>query len=203
MNKSTNPLTLFAVIASVIVLVIIGLAVNSAAKREAAQDRILKDTRSATVSPKSEGSPTSNTSPNPISAPNSQSSVNDFTGSVIAGKNSPYLDFNQADYDKALKSNKIILLNFYANWCPICRAEAPDIASGFNALPDDHVIGFRVNFNDDQTDDVEKKLANDFSIPYQHTKVILEDGKEVKRFSDAWDKETFAKEIEAVVGHSH
>src|SRR3990167_8737773 len=71
-----------------------------------------------------------------------------YSGKVLAGKSAPYLEFNQADYDKALKEGKIVLLDFYANWCPICRAEEPNIKQGFNELTNSQVIGFRVNFND-------------------------------------------------------
>ena len=50
-----------------------------------------------------------------------------YSGKVLAGTTSPYLDFKKADYDKALADNKIIVLDFYANWCPICREEAPNL----------------------------------------------------------------------------
>ena len=122
-----------------------------------------------------------------------------YSGKVLAGKSAPYLEFNQADYDKALKEGKIVLLDFYANWCPICRAEEPNIKQGFNELTNSQVIGFRVNFNDNDTDDDEKKLAETFKIPYQHTKVILKDSKEVFRTSDAWEKDTLLMEINKIV----
>lgn len=122
-----------------------------------------------------------------------------YSGKVLAGKSSPYLEFNQADYDKALKEGKIVFLDFYANWCPIYRAEAPEINAGFNSLTTDKVAGFRVNFNDSDTDDHEKALAKKFEIPYQHTKVILKDGKEFSRSQDAWEKETFLMEIDKAI----
>src|SRR3990167_7631271 len=40
----------------------------------------------------------------------------EYNGKILAGKITSYLDFNKADYDKALKENKIIVLNFYASW---------------------------------------------------------------------------------------
>ena len=79
-------------------------------------------------------------------------------GKILAGKSSPYIEFKKGEYDEALKSGKIIFLDFYANWCPICRGEAPEIQSGFDSLTSDKVIGFRVNYNDTETDDDEKKL---------------------------------------------
>lgn len=124
---------------------------------------------------------------------------NGYQGQVIAGSASRYLAFTKADYDKALQAGKIIFLDFYANWCPICRAEAPVIEAGFNGLTTDQIVGFRVNFNDNDTDADEKALAEQFRIPYQHTKVILKNGQEVARYLDQWTKEDFEKEINSVV----
>src|SRR5688572_2117809 len=81
-----------------------------------------------------------------------------YSGKLLSGQSSPYLEFNKPDYEKALKENKIILLNFYANWCPICRAEATEINEGFNLTNNQNLIGFRVNFNDTETDEDEKQL---------------------------------------------
>lgn len=118
-----------------------------------------------------------------------------YQGRLLAGSTAPFLEFKKGDYDKALAENKIILLNFYANWCPICRGEEPTLHQGFNSLTTDQVIGFRVNFNDSDTDEDEKVLAKQLKIPYQHTKVVLKNGKEFSRSLDAWDKATFDKEI--------
>ena len=120
---------------------------------------------------------------------------NQFTGEVLAGKSSPYLAFNQADYVLAGQQKKIIVLDFYANWCPVCRAEAPVFKSGFDGLTSNTTVGFRVNYKDTETDSDEKALADQFRIPYQHTKVIIKDGKEAARFSDAWDEATFKTEM--------
>lgn len=118
-----------------------------------------------------------------------------YSGKVLAGSTSPYIAFTKADYDKALSSGKVVFLDFYANWCPICREEAPVLKEGFDGLQSDKIVGFRVNFNDTETDADEKKLASEFSVPYQHTKVILKNGKEIFRTQEAWDKETFNTEI--------
>lgn len=118
-----------------------------------------------------------------------------YQGRILAGESAPFLEFNKADYEKALSERKIILLNFYANWCPICRGEEEAIHAGFDGLTQDKVIGFRVNFNDSDTDSDEEALAKQFNIPYQHTKVILKNGKEISRSLDSWTKETFNQEI--------
>ena len=115
--------------------------------------------------------------------------VKGFSGNVLAGITSPFIEFNKQDYDKALASGELILLDFYATWCPICRAEEPEIFAGFNQLNNENVVGFRVNFNDPDTDSDEKNLATQFAVPYQHTKIILKNGKEVARYTDQWIKQ--------------
>lgn len=121
--------------------------------------------------------------------------IEGYSGRVLAGSVSPYIEFNKSDYDKVLSSGKVVFLDFYANWCPICRDEAPNLKAGFDSLTTDKVVGFRVNYNDSETDEDEKKLAQKFGITYQHTKVILKEGKEVSKSLESWDKETFLKTI--------
>lgn len=121
--------------------------------------------------------------------------IEGYSGKVLAGNSSSFLEFNKDDYEKALVSGKIIFLDFYANWCPICRDEAPNLKAGFDSLTTDKIVGFRVNYNDSETDEDEKALASQFKIPYQHTKVIIKNGKEVGKSIESWDEETFLKTI--------
>lgn len=143
--------------------------------------------------------PNSNLQSSPTASPeestsSAQPNLN-YQGKILAGNSSPYLEFKKVDYEKALKENKIILLNFYANWCPICRAEAPEIEEGFKLINDEKVVGFRINFNDSETDEDEKKLARDFKVTYQHTKVILKEGKEISRSLEQWNRAKFKEEL--------
>lgn len=119
-----------------------------------------------------------------------------FTGKVIAGKRTLLLEFNGVDYEAALKSGKIVVLYFYANWCPICKAEVSTaLYPAFNELDTDQVIGFQVNFNDNETDEDEKNVAREFGIAYQHTKVFLKNGSRVLKSPESWNKDRYASEI--------
>ncbi len=118
-----------------------------------------------------------------------------FSGTVLAGSTSPLIDFNKADYDKALASDKLVVLYFYATWCPICIAEFPQMQSAFNDLSSDKVVGFRVNFNDGDTDDNERALAQQFGVAYQHTKVFLKNGQRILKSPEGWDKQHYLREI--------
>lgn len=119
-----------------------------------------------------------------------------FVGTKLSGTSSPLLDFNKADYDKAVASEKLVVLYFYANWCPICRAEFPKAEAAFGKLTGDQVVGFRVNFNDDQTDDNEKALAREYGVAYQHTKVFVRNGQRILKSPEAWEEERYLQEIE-------
>lgn len=118
-----------------------------------------------------------------------------FTGTKLAGSQAPLLDFSVADYAAARESGRMIVLFFYANWCPICKAEMPKIEQAFNQLTSDQIVGFRVNYNDSDTDDVEKSLAREFGIAYQHTKVFVKDGAVILKSGESWDSARYVQEI--------
>lgn len=122
-----------------------------------------------------------------------------YAGKILAGAESTkYLDFNKADYDKALQEKKKILLYFYANWCPICKKEQVDTFAAFNEINDPDLIGFRVNYRDGDDDESEKALAKEFGVGYQHTKVILKDGQRILKAPDSWDKARYLEELSKI-----
>ncbi|MBI3304837.1 thioredoxin family protein [Candidatus Parcubacteria bacterium] len=118
-----------------------------------------------------------------------------YTGTVLAGESAPLLDFTKADYDTAVKSDALVVLYFYANWCPICKAEFPVMQRVFNELSTNKVIGFRVNYNDDQTDNDEQNLAKQFGVAYQHTKVFVKNGQRILKSPEGWDETRYDTEI--------
>ena len=123
-----------------------------------------------------------------------------FSGAVLAGSTSKLLDFNKPDYDKAIASDKLVALYFYASWCPICKKETKDsLYPVFNELNDSNVIGFRVNYNDNDTDDNEKELAREFGVAYQHTKVFVKNGERVLKSPESWNKQRYFDEIEGAL----
>ena len=118
-----------------------------------------------------------------------------FLGTVLSGKKSKLLDFNKSDYDAALRTEKLIIIYFYADWCPVCQAELPNLYAAFNELEADNVIGFRVNFNDDQTDLDEKNLAREFGVSYQHAKIFISKGQRVLKAADPWQKNQYLEKF--------
>jgi thiol-disulfide isomerase/thioredoxin len=118
-----------------------------------------------------------------------------YSGEVLAGDKAKFINFVKSDYDQAFKTDKLIVLYFYANWCPICKAELPKLYDAFNELNTDQVVGFRVSFNDNETDSDEKNLAREFGVAYQHTKVFLKNGQRIGKWPDSWNKDRYLEEI--------
>ena len=121
-----------------------------------------------------------------------------YQGTHLAGTASPYLAFTRADYEKALSENKVILLYFYANWCPVCRVEQKETTAFFDGLDREDVIGFRVNFKDSDTDADEGAMAKQFGVPYQHTKAIIKDGKQVLKSLEQWDRKKYEDALSSI-----
>lgn len=74
--------------------------------------------------------PTTGTAPSPGSSPGNAAyaavgaPAPDFTGTTLDGKN-----VSLADY-----KGKVLVLNFWATWCPPCRAETPDMVTSYGKL---------------------------------------------------------------------
>ncbi len=119
-----------------------------------------------------------------------------YTGVVLAGTSALLLDYNKADYDAAIASDKLVVLYFYANWCPICKEETANaLYPAFNELTTDTVVGIRVNYKDSDTDKEEENLARQFGVSYQHTKVFVKNGKQILKAPDSWNKTRYLDEI--------
>lgn len=108
------------------------------------------------------------------------------------------IPFTQVAYNKAIADGKLVVLYFYASWCPICKAEFPKMESAVNKLPNE-VMAFQVNYRDDNTDRDEEALAKKFGITYQHTKVILKGDKQLLKDLTSWDEEKYLTEIKKLL----
>ncbi len=99
----------------------------------------------------------------------------------LAGTTSPYQEFSQAAYEEALAANKKIFLQWYATWCPSCRAEQKIAQPYFDNLEDEDVVGFRVNFKDKDTDTDEEAITREFGVSTQSTKIFIVNGERVHK----------------------
>ena len=96
-------------------------------------------------------------------------------------KNSRYISYTKAEYDTSADKRRV--LYFYATWCPSCKIANEDFTANPNKIPEDAVV-LRVNYNDPDTDQEEKELAQKYGITYQHTFVQIDaEGKEITKWN--------------------
>ena len=102
-----------------------------------------------------------------------------------------YLEYSENAYKLAVKNQERVVLDFHANWCPTCKAQA----KSFENLADDQEVGsikvFKVDF--DNSDEL-KKIHG---VDKQSTLVLIESGMEVDRsmgVSEEAQLKTFLKQ---------
>ena len=76
----------------------------------------------------------------------------------------------------SMLQGKVVFINFWASWCPPCRAEMPSLNNLYQALKNDNRFVFLfVSEDDDRTKASAYLEKNDFSIPvYYRNKVSPE-----------------------------
>lgn len=122
--------------------------------------------------------------------------ADEYSGQILGGNRSLIFDFYVGDYEKALKTGKPIVLYFYTNSSPACIKEFSEMIGAFNELENDGVVGFRVNYNDNQTDPDENNLAGKMGVNSQCTKVLIENENRFTKYYDSWSKNKYLEEID-------
>lgn len=129
----------------------------------------------------------------PVEAPTLSESVNqngdlNDGGNMDEGKQemgsldgSRYVAYTPEELENGSGSRRVLF--FYANWCPTCRPANKQFSENESQIPQD-VIVYRVNYNDDETDQAEKDLARQYTVTYQHTYVQIDSkGNEVTKWN--------------------
>ncbi len=79
--------------------------------------------------------------------------------------------------DKVLKSSKVVLVDFWAEWCPPCRAMAPIL----HAVADKQDATIDIVKVDIEATPDNATLAGDYQVRSIPNMVVFKDGKEVDR----------------------
>lgn len=82
---------------------------------------------------------------------------------------------------------------FFASWCPTCKPTDLDLKANSSEIPSDVTV-IRVNYNDPETDQIEKDLAKKYGVTYQHTFVQIDgQGNEITKWNGGKTAELLAK----------
>ena len=77
-----------------------------------------------------------------------------------------FTDANGILFTSASLKGKVVLINFWASWCPPCRAEMPSLNKLYKDLQNDNQIVFLfVNEDEDKKKAINYIENNNFSIP--------------------------------------
>ena len=83
------------------------------------------------------------------------------------------LHFSKDGFDKALSQGKLMMVDFWADWCGPCRMLGPVIEQLAGQYPD--VVVGKVNVDDEQ------ELALRYGVMSIPTVIFFKDGKEIDR----------------------
>ncbi|MDE3145359.1 MAG: thioredoxin [Bacteroidota bacterium] len=92
----------------------------------------------------------------------------------VVSDNAKILTLTNQNFNTEIK-NKIVLIDFWAEWCMPCRMMAPVLNEVAETLPANMKVG-KVNI------EMYKGLAQQFNVMSIPTMILFKNGKEVKRF---------------------
>ena len=105
-----------------------------------------------------------------------------FAAAAWAGE----LPYDKAAFDKALAEGKPVIVDFFADWCPTCKAQKPHVQSLLGEAKMKDVTLFIADY------DKEKDLKKALRVTQQATFVVFKGGKEVGRSTGQTKKEDLA-----------
>mgnify|MGYP002783733230 CR=1 FL=1 len=114
--------------------------------------------------------------------------LSERTPAMHASTDSPVRHVSEADFDSLLKDDKPVLVDFWATWCPPCRAIAPTLDS----LAKDSVGTATIAKVDV---DQNQALAGKYGVRNIPTLIIFKNGKEVDRLVGAHQKDVIADRL--------
>ena len=95
----------------------------------------------------------------------------------LAMQETPVMELNSSNFDDALFKNKLMLVDFWAEWCGPCKSMHPIFSR--MAKKYSHIRFARVNIDDSQN------IATKFNVQSIPTFIMFNDGKVVQQMVGA------------------
>lgn len=99
------------------------------------------------------------------------------------------IHFDAETFDKALKEGKLMMVDFWADWCGPCQMLGPVIESLAEKYEGKAVVG-KVNTDEEQ------ELAIRYSVMSIPTVIFFKDGKEIERRVGVMPPDVFVQILE-------
>lgn len=93
-------------------------------------------------------------------------------------------------YDEALKETQVVLVEFFATWCPHCRRMMPVVEQVKELLDGESAV---IQLDIDEN----KELAGDAGVDGVPTFIIYRDGKEMWRHSGEIDGNALLAKVQS------
>ncbi len=128
--------------------------------------------------------------------PQSQTTKTQQNFEETSFEDSSYQRITQELYQEVLDSDEVVILNFYADWCPNCAQERPAVNQAFTQ--ETAINGFEVSYRSSDTTSFEEDLAREFGITSQGTKIILRPNQEPEKIVGHWSLEQWNAKIQEI-----
>jgi thiol-disulfide isomerase/thioredoxin len=143
------------------------------------------------------GNQASNTSTNKSKTDADKDKVDSVV--TVAKKQVVFEPYKKEAFNESLKSDKVAMLFFGANWCSTCALEYgsyTQMAGDYSGNKD--LIIYYVHIEDDQISEEDKEVANAHNIISRSSKVLFYNGKKVISTASPWTSQKLIAEINAL-----
>lgn len=106
------------------------------------------------------------------------------------------IHFNEEGFDKALSSDKLMMVDFWATWCGPCQMLGPVIEQLAEEYEEQDVIIGKVDVDENP------ELARRYGVMSIPTVIFLKNGEEFDRKVGAMPAEVYADALDEALGES-